>query len=102
MPVTRVKKPTGTAGSKIPKAAKVSRENQVRGGGPGALQAGLDPSGPHTHTHTLCVLQEEGSQVKRSSSPPRGAPKKRTAFIDITNVSPGGDAGPVLTRSRGL
>lgn len=25
--------------------------------------------------------------MKRSSSPPRGAPKKRTAFIDITNVS---------------
>lgn len=30
--------------------------------------------------------QEEGSQVKRSSSPPNGAPKKRTAFIDITNA----------------
>uniref|UniRef100_A0A8C7Z6F8 G2/mitotic-specific cyclin-B2 n=1 Tax=Oryzias sinensis TaxID=183150 RepID=A0A8C7Z6F8_9TELE len=30
--------------------------------------------------------QEEGSQVKRSSSPPHGAPKKRTAFIDITNA----------------
>lgn len=36
----------------------------------------------------LFVLQEEGPQVKRSSSPPNGAPKKRTAFIDITNVSP--------------
>lgn len=36
----------------------------------------------------LYVLQEEGPQVKRSSSPPHGAPKKRTAFIDITNVSP--------------
>lgn len=41
----------------------------------------------------LCVFlvfvsQEEGPQVKRSSSPPHGAPKKRTAFIDITNVSP--------------
>ncbi len=33
------------------------------------------------------VLQEEGPQAKRSSSPPHGAPKKRTAFIDITNVS---------------
>lgn len=32
MPVTRVKKSTGTAGSKIPKPAKVSSENQVRGG----------------------------------------------------------------------
>ncbi|TNN46404.1 G2/mitotic-specific cyclin-B3 [Liparis tanakae] len=32
--------------------------------------------------------QEEGPQVKRSSSPPQGAPKKRTAFIDITNVPP--------------
>ncbi|MEQ2196621.1 hypothetical protein XENOCAPTIV_005966, partial [Xenoophorus captivus] len=30
---------------------------------------------------------DEAPQVKRSSSPPRGAPKKRTAFIDITNVS---------------
>ncbi|XP_047428972.1 G2/mitotic-specific cyclin-B3 isoform X2 [Mugil cephalus] len=30
--------------------------------------------------------QEEGPQVKRSSSPPHGAPKKRTAFIDITNA----------------
>uniref|UniRef100_A0A3P8UBN1 G2/mitotic-specific cyclin-B2 n=1 Tax=Cynoglossus semilaevis TaxID=244447 RepID=A0A3P8UBN1_CYNSE len=28
----------------------------------------------------------EGPQVKRSSSPPHGAPKKRTAFIDITNA----------------
>lgn len=35
----------------------------------------------------FCAVQEEGPQVKRSSSPPRGAPKKRTAFIDITNVS---------------
>lgn len=34
----------------------------------------------------LCI-QEDATQVKRSSSPPRGAPKKRTAFIDITNVS---------------
>ncbi|XP_068444015.1 G2/mitotic-specific cyclin-B3 isoform X2 [Clinocottus analis] len=30
--------------------------------------------------------KEEGPQVKRSSSPPQGAPKKRTAFIDITNA----------------
>lgn len=30
MPVTRVKKSTGAAGSKIPKPAKVSSENQVR------------------------------------------------------------------------
>ncbi|KAL6118255.1 ccnb3 [Pungitius sinensis] len=30
--------------------------------------------------------QEECAQVKRSSSPPHGAPKKRTAFIDITNA----------------
>lgn len=30
--------------------------------------------------------QEEVTQVKRSSSPPKGAPKKRTAFIDITNA----------------
>ncbi|XP_008433559.1 G2/mitotic-specific cyclin-B3 [Poecilia reticulata] len=30
--------------------------------------------------------QEEATQVKRSSSPPHGAPKKRTAFIDITNA----------------
>lgn len=43
-------------------------------------------------TSGLCflfgLLQEEGPQVKRSSSPPHGAPKKRTAFIDITNVRP--------------
>ncbi|CAG12260.1 unnamed protein product [Tetraodon nigroviridis] len=58
MPATRVKKPAGTAGGKTAKAAKVGSENQ-----------------------------EEGPQVKRSSSPPHGAPKKRTAFIDITNVS---------------
>ncbi|XP_029944177.1 G2/mitotic-specific cyclin-B3 isoform X2 [Salarias fasciatus] len=32
------------------------------------------------------MSKEEGSQVKRSSSPPHGAPKKRTAFIDITNA----------------
>ncbi|XP_071315931.1 G2/mitotic-specific cyclin-B3 isoform X2 [Trachinotus anak] len=55
MPLTRGKKPTATAGSKIPKLTKT--ENQ-----------------------------EEGPQVKRSSSPPNGAPKKRTAFIDITNA----------------
>ncbi|KAM9836451.1 G2/mitotic-specific cyclin-B3 [Aulostomus maculatus] len=30
--------------------------------------------------------QDEGSQVKRSTSPSHGAPKKRTAFIDITNA----------------
>ncbi|XP_068569957.1 G2/mitotic-specific cyclin-B3 [Cebidichthys violaceus] len=34
----------------------------------------------------LSENQEEGPQVKRSSSPPHGAPKKRTAFIDITNA----------------
>ncbi|XP_056884092.1 G2/mitotic-specific cyclin-B3 isoform X1 [Takifugu flavidus] len=74
MPVTRPKKTTAAAGSKIPKPAKVGSENQ-----------------------------EEGPQVKRSSSPPHGAPKKRTAFIDITNaVGPSlTDAGVVLgTESR--
>uniref|UniRef100_A0A8B9RK50 Cyclin B3 n=1 Tax=Astyanax mexicanus TaxID=7994 RepID=A0A8B9RK50_ASTMX len=30
--------------------------------------------------------QEDGLQVKRSTSPPQGAPRKRTAFIDITNA----------------
>ncbi|XP_042562840.1 G2/mitotic-specific cyclin-B3, partial [Clupea harengus] len=30
--------------------------------------------------------QEELLQVKRSLTPPKGAPKKRTAFIDITNA----------------
>ncbi|CAL9694131.1 unnamed protein product [Knipowitschia caucasica] len=30
--------------------------------------------------------QEDAAQVKRTSSPPTGAPKKRTAFIDITNA----------------
>uniref|UniRef100_A0A8C4GD91 G2/mitotic-specific cyclin-B2 n=1 Tax=Dicentrarchus labrax TaxID=13489 RepID=A0A8C4GD91_DICLA len=58
MPFPRGKKPTVTAGSKIPK-----------------LQ-----------TATTTENQEEGPQVKRSSSPPHGAPKKRTAFIDITNA----------------
>ncbi|KAM9827647.1 G2/mitotic-specific cyclin-B3 [Neosynchiropus ocellatus] len=29
---------------------------------------------------------EESSKVKRSTSPSKGAPKKRTAFIDITNA----------------
>ncbi|XP_031707165.1 G2/mitotic-specific cyclin-B3 [Anarrhichthys ocellatus] len=60
MPLLRGKKPAVTAGSKMPKLS----ENQLPG----------------------CVLQEEGPQVKRSSSPPHGAPKKRTAFIDITNA----------------
>uniref|UniRef100_W5K843 Cyclin B3 n=1 Tax=Astyanax mexicanus TaxID=7994 RepID=W5K843_ASTMX len=31
--------------------------------------------------------QEDGLQVKRSTSPPQGAPRKRTAFIDITNAA---------------
>ncbi|XP_042368380.1 G2/mitotic-specific cyclin-B3 isoform X2 [Plectropomus leopardus] len=57
MPVTRGKKPTGSAGSKIPKLNATKNENQ-----------------------------DEGPQVKRSSSPPNGAPKKRPAFIDITNA----------------
>ncbi|GAA6222659.1 G2/mitotic-specific cyclin-B3 [Lates japonicus] len=57
MPLPRGKKPTVTAGSKIPKLSATATENQ-----------------------------EEGPQVKRSSSPPHGAPKKRTAFIDITNA----------------
>ncbi|XP_026176411.1 G2/mitotic-specific cyclin-B3 isoform X2 [Mastacembelus armatus] len=57
MPLTRGKKPGATAGSKIPKLSAPATENQ-----------------------------EEGPQVKRSSSPPHGAPKKRTAFIDITNA----------------
>ncbi|KAF7645448.1 hypothetical protein LDENG_00204560 [Lucifuga dentata] len=59
MPFTRGKKPPVTAGSKITKLNGNSSENQ----------------------------QDEGPQVKRSSSPPHGAPKKRTAFVDITNVS---------------
>lgn len=57
MPLTRGKKPTATAVSRIPKLSATSTENQ-----------------------------DEGPQVKRSSSPPHGAPKKRTAFIDITNA----------------
>uniref|UniRef100_A0A3B4UNB0 G2/mitotic-specific cyclin-B2 n=1 Tax=Seriola dumerili TaxID=41447 RepID=A0A3B4UNB0_SERDU len=57
MPLPRGKKATVTAGSRIPKLHATKKENQ-----------------------------EEGSQVKRSSSPPHGAPKKRTAFIDITNA----------------
>ncbi|KAK5848221.1 hypothetical protein PBY51_005853 [Eleginops maclovinus] len=57
MPVVRGKKPAVTAGTKIPKLNATTSENQ-----------------------------EEGPQVKRASSPPHGAPKKRTAFIDITNA----------------
>uniref|UniRef100_A0A3Q3CEV0 G2/mitotic-specific cyclin-B2 n=1 Tax=Haplochromis burtoni TaxID=8153 RepID=A0A3Q3CEV0_HAPBU len=57
MPFPRGRKPTAAAGSKIPKLNATASENQ-----------------------------EEATQVKRSSSPPRGAPKKRTAFIDITNA----------------
>lgn len=99
MPVTRPKKPTAAAGSKIPKPAKVGSENQVR-----AARLLRTPARPSSCLSSgqrdndaccclvmccvvLCVLQEEGPQVKRSSSPPHGAPKKRTAFIDITNVS---------------
>ncbi|XP_045921642.1 G2/mitotic-specific cyclin-B3 isoform X3 [Micropterus dolomieu] len=68
MPVPRGKKATVSAGSKItlPKLNATTTENQ-----------------------------EEGPQVKRSSSPPHGAPKKRTAFIDITNAS-----GPCLSCCR--
>lgn len=40
---------------------------------------------PKLHAKSLENL-EDGSQVKRSSSSPQGAPKKRTAFIDITNA----------------
>ncbi|XP_071393493.1 G2/mitotic-specific cyclin-B3 [Centroberyx affinis] len=58
MPFPRGKKPTVIAGSKIPKLNCKVAEKQ----------------------------QEEGPQVKRSSSPPHGAPKKRTAFVDITNA----------------
>ncbi|KAM9424365.1 G2/mitotic-specific cyclin-B3 [Pholidichthys leucotaenia] len=58
MPFTRGKKPVRPAGTKIPKLNATAPENQ-----------------------------EESSQAKRSSSPsPHGAPKKRTAFIDITNA----------------
>ncbi|KAM4612094.1 G2/mitotic-specific cyclin-B3 [Polymixia lowei] len=57
MPFPRGKKPTLTAGSKIPKLNGKGNEKQ-----------------------------EEGPQVKRSSSPPHGAPKKRAAFVDITNA----------------
>ncbi|XP_029931429.1 G2/mitotic-specific cyclin-B3 [Myripristis murdjan] len=58
MPFPRGKKPTVAAGSKIPKLNSKVAEKQ----------------------------QEDGPQVKRSSSPPHGAPKKRTAFVDITNA----------------
>ncbi|XP_072232639.1 G2/mitotic-specific cyclin-B3 [Leuresthes tenuis] len=57
MPLTRGKKSTAAAGSRRAKLNAAGTENQ-----------------------------EEGLQVKRSSSPPHGAPKKRTAFIDITNA----------------
>lgn len=57
MPAPRVKKAVASTGSKIPKFS-ASSENK-----------------------------EKAPQVKRSSSPPKAAPKKRTAFIDITNAS---------------
>ncbi|XP_024120469.1 G2/mitotic-specific cyclin-B3 [Oryzias melastigma] len=57
MPFTRGKKPAASGGKALRQQSAPSTENQ-----------------------------EDGSQVKRSSSPPRGAPKKRTAFIDITNA----------------
>ncbi|KAM7377039.1 hypothetical protein PAMA_013700 [Pampus argenteus] len=57
MPLPRGKKATVTAGSRLPKLNSAASENQ-----------------------------EDGPQVKRSTSPPHGAPKKRTAFIDITNA----------------
>uniref|UniRef100_A0A8C5DIM7 G2/mitotic-specific cyclin-B2 n=1 Tax=Gouania willdenowi TaxID=441366 RepID=A0A8C5DIM7_GOUWI len=57
MPFPVGKKPAAPAGSRIPKLGSITDENQ-----------------------------DEGPQVKRSSSPPKGAPKKRTAFIDITNA----------------
>nr|XP_020475192.1 G2/mitotic-specific cyclin-B3 isoform X2 [Monopterus albus] len=78
MPLPRRKKPTVSAGSKIPKLTATTSEKQ----------------------------QEEGSQVKRSSSPPHGAPKKRTAFIDITNAHslhiniPGRKKGPVKKTAK--
>ncbi|XP_060887724.1 G2/mitotic-specific cyclin-B3 [Labrus mixtus] len=57
MPIPRGRKPTVAAGNKITKLPATTSENQ-----------------------------EDGAQAKRSSSPPQGAPKKRTAFIDITNA----------------
>ncbi|CAL8384063.1 unnamed protein product [Arctogadus glacialis] len=57
MPFTRGKKPTTGLASKIPRLGNVNPEKK-----------------------------EDGPQVKRSSSPPHGAPKKRTAFVDITNA----------------
>ncbi|CAJ1085851.1 G2/mitotic-specific cyclin-B3 [Xyrichtys novacula] len=57
MPVPRRRNPIAAVGSKIPKPNAATSENQ-----------------------------DEGSQAKRSTSPPHGAPKKRTAFIDITNA----------------
>ncbi|XP_034425168.1 G2/mitotic-specific cyclin-B3 isoform X3 [Hippoglossus hippoglossus] len=57
MPLLRGKKSSVSTGNRVPKLTSTSSENQ-----------------------------EEGPQVKRSSSPPHGAPKKRTAFIDITNA----------------
>uniref|UniRef100_A0A8C6L593 G2/mitotic-specific cyclin-B2 n=1 Tax=Nothobranchius furzeri TaxID=105023 RepID=A0A8C6L593_NOTFU len=57
MPLTRRKKCAVPVGSKLANVKATATENQ-----------------------------EDGAQVKRSSSPPHGAPKKRTAFIDITNA----------------
>uniref|UniRef100_A0A3Q2QXM0 G2/mitotic-specific cyclin-B2 n=1 Tax=Fundulus heteroclitus TaxID=8078 RepID=A0A3Q2QXM0_FUNHE len=57
MPFTRAKKFAAAAGSKTSKLNAAATENQ-----------------------------EEANQTKRSSSPPNGAPKKRTAFIDLTNA----------------
>lgn len=102
MPVPRGKKPKVTALSKIPKLTAKTSENKVKRNARFSssmlsmvrlqtIQPLLRLKLPSCNVSAfslLPVLQDEGPQVKRSSSPPNGAPKKRTAFIDITNVSP--------------
>jgi len=84
MPFSRGKKPTT---SKIPKLHPKGLENQVYNEIRSENEWDIcffaccwpDPS-------CVDVFKQDGPQTKRSSSPPQGAPKKRTAFVDITNV----------------
>ncbi|XP_075752662.1 G2/mitotic-specific cyclin-B3 [Pelodiscus sinensis] len=64
----------------VPRNAKPLGSKQPRPGKAGAVENGR-------------TEKEESSQAKRSPSSPQGAPKKRSAFGDITNARKG-QAGP--------
>lgn len=57
MPLTRVKKSTGTAGCKIPKAAKVSSENQVRAARCNRSVRGSKPTAPGYHPGNVTTIR---------------------------------------------